>query len=146
MQALAVGNPIAGTCHSGYTFAANGCTGGHYIYTLTIESSSVTFGSVLFEVRTSTGAAYELNATTGFSVMTIGDNVAAQTPFTFGEPMAMDTTFSTYGSGVSGSTDLTSVYTILIDVGTTNPAGMGLSFVASGTGDYTGSSSPVSLP
>jgi len=144
--AFVAGNPVSGTCRANATFAGSGCKGGDHIYTLSVEASSVTFGSVLFEVLTATDAVYHHNGTGGFSVISIEGTVAAQTSISSASPMQMTSTFGTYGSGISVSTPLTSTYTIVLDMGTTNPAGMGLTFEVTGTGSYSGTTSPVSLP
>jgi hypothetical protein len=66
----------------------------------------------------------------------------------------MTSTFGVYnpsatacnGAACATATPMTSIYTIVIDMGTTNPTGTGLSFVAIGTGSYSGTSSPLALP
>lgn len=145
-SAFIAGNPIAGTCLANDTFAAQGCKGGDHIYTLTVESSTVTFANVLFEVKTAVGGPYGHNGSGGFSVIRISGTVAAQTPIPGGSGMEMTSTFATYGSGIWPSTALTSVYTIVLDMGTVNTVGLGLTFVVTGTGGFDGTTSPVTLP
>ena len=157
-SAFTAGNPVASQCPAGDTFAANGCLAGNYIYTLTIESSTVSFGSVLFEVKTSAGAiALTGTKAGGFSVLTIGGVVAAQsTNVAAASGLAMTATFPTYsaaagtcgGTGLcSTSSSLTNLYTIVIDMGSvTSTTGLGYSFVVLGTGSYSGTTNALSLP
>jgi len=146
--AFAFGNPVASTCHSGYTYATNGCSAGDYTYQLTIESSSVHFNDVLFEIRTSAGAIYTLPAGTGgFSIINITGQLAAQSSaIATGAPMNMTTTWTAYGPGISGSSSLTNIFSILLDMGTNSPSGEGLALVAFGTNGYLGTTSPLPLP
>jgi len=64
----------------------------------------------------------------------------------------MTSTFSTFGGVICNgaqcapSTPWSSIYTIVIDMGTGNPSGLGLTFVAIGTAGYSGTTSPVALP
>jgi len=156
-SAFTAGNPVASQCPTGDTFAANGCLAGNYIYTLTIESSTVSFGSVLFEVKTSSGAvAATLTKAGGFSILTIGGAVAAQTSIAAASGLAMGATWTTYSTtaGLCGgsatcstSSSLTNLYTVVIDMGSvTSTTGQGYTFVALGTGSYSGTTSPLSLP
>jgi hypothetical protein len=124
---FAAGNPVAGLCASASTFATSGCLAGDFTYHLTIESSSVTFGSVLFTVTALNGTV--LTATggaPGFSILSPNGSPAAEYLASSGA-MSM-TTGWTYASGTNASTPLTSLYSILIDMGTLNPAHRGYSF------------------
>lgn len=150
-SAFSAGAPVSSICPAAYTYAANGCKAADYIYTLTVETTGATFGSVLFEVKTSSGAIDVAASVGGFSVMTISSVVAAQMT-TASTTLGMTATFGTYGgAGVcngatcSASTPWSSIYTIIIDMGTGNPVGTGLSFEAIGTAGYSGTTS-LSLP
>jgi flagellin-like protein len=162
-SAFSAGNPVASTCPTGYTYAGatgvttHGCKATDQIYTLTIETSTVTMGSVQFEVKTATGSIYAVGANGGgFSVMTIGGVVAAQsTAIASGGGLAMSATFSYYDAGAAtcnsgtctSSTPLTNIYTIVVDLGvTTSVSGQGLTFNAIGVGSYSGTTAPVTLP
>jgi hypothetical protein len=145
-SAFAAANPVFSVCSAGSTFMANGCNAGDYTYTLAVEASTVTFGSVLFEVKTDTGSFFTLNGPGGFSVLNITGGLEAAFSVGSSGPLAMTSGFTDFGSGLSTSTALTSLDTILIDMGTTSPVGMGLSFVVAGTGSYTGTTEPVALP
>jgi hypothetical protein len=151
--AWAVGNPVESTCPAARTYAAYGCLTGDYIYILSIETSTVTFSSVQFEVKTATGAVLTLAAGVGgFTVESLTGAIAAQGPATASATLAMTGPLGSYGaspicggSACSGSTPLTPVYTIVIDVGTANSAGLGYTFVTLGIGAYSGTTS-VTLP
>ncbi|MGD0588725.1 MAG: hypothetical protein ABSA63_08060 [Thermoplasmata archaeon] len=137
--ALAVGNPVLSTCAIGSTFTVNGCTAGDYTYTLTVESSTVELGDMVFEVETATGGLYSLASPGGFSVISITGSVDAEYPLGSLNFMDMSSPFLFYGSGITNTTALTSIDTILIDMGNTDPAGIGLTFVVQGTNGYSGS-------
>jgi hypothetical protein len=142
---------VSGICAAGSTFATKGCLAADFTYTLTVESSTVTFSSVLFEVKTSSGAVAAVVGTAGFSALSISGAIAAQQAVAGG--IAMPSVFAIYGASpicnggaCSTSTPLTNLYTIVIDMGTANPAGTGLTFVVLGTGSYSGTTNPLSLP
>jgi hypothetical protein len=144
--AIAVANPVVSTCPAGSTFAANGCLAGDYTYTLTVEQSTVELGNVLFEVRTASGGLYAPNGPGGFSVMNIADSVEAQYPVPTDYSMVMTAPFSEFGSGVTNTTPITSIDSIVLDMGPTDPLGTGLTFTVLGTNGYSGSTSPIALP
>jgi flagellin-like protein len=156
--AFNAGNPIASKCTTAaQTFAANGCLTGDYEYTLTVESSSITMASIEFEVKTSAGAILTLAAGVGgFSLVnTAGAPVAQGTGngVTANAVMAMNGPLANFaaspacnGGACSSSTPITSIYTIVIDMGPANPAGLGYTFIGVGIGSYSGTTSPVSLP
>jgi archaeal type IV pilus assembly protein PilA len=151
-SAFAAGNPHTGTCSA----AGSGCTAvNDFIETLTIEQSTVTFGSVLFEVTTSAGLAWGCGSTgtgTGagtacaFSVITSTGTVVASSAFVAGAGMVMSGGFTTYGGGVtSGSALSTGIYQIVIDMSGKGSTGLGLSLVVIGQGSYSGTTAPVAL-
>jgi flagellin-like protein len=146
--AFNAGNPVASKCTAA---VANQCLINHYIYTLTVESSSINFVSALFEVKNSAGTIIAPAGTGGFAIVNIaGTSVAYQEGLA---NAAMTATFSSFSAGAtdcnsgpcSSSTLLTSIYTIVVDMGTASPSGLGYSFVAVGTGSYSGTTS-VGLP
>ncbi|MGA8709991.1 MAG: hypothetical protein WB786_02025 [Thermoplasmata archaeon] len=122
------GNPSAGTCPSGGMFDARGCVAGDFVYTLTIETSTVTFGDVRFHIETANDAIYvATGAHSGFSILNSSGSVVADYQ-TRGGPMNMTLTWS-YTAGTNAAVPLTSLYTIDLDMGTTNPHGQGYSFI-----------------
>ena len=153
-SAFTAGNPIASNPATVQTYAATGCLGGaagtgHYCYTLTIESSTVAFNSVLCQVKTSAGAIQTAAAVGGFSIVNIAGAVVAQS--TASTALAMTTTFTITAAGtaagITSSTTLTNLYTIVIDMGSvTSTTGQGFTFVVLGTGSFSGTTSPLSLP
>jgi hypothetical protein len=82
----------------------------------------------------------------GFTILNQTGVIAAQYAVVSGV-MAMSTGW-TYTNGVGADTPLSNQDTVLIDMGSVNPAGMGLAFVvlAVGSYGYTGTTSPLSLP
>jgi archaeal type IV pilus assembly protein PilA len=170
-SAFSAGNPVssnsygssaaASTCPASAALTAASTTAseiksGDYTYTLTVESSTITFASALFEVKSATGSVLTATGGAGFYIMTVGGITAACTSVGSGGALAMTATFASYNgiatvcnggtTSCTTSTSLTSIYTIVIDMGTANPTGTGLSFVAVGTGSYSGTTSPLSLP
>jgi len=150
--AFSAGNAVSSVCASGATYATNGCKAGDYVYTLTVETATASFSSVLFEVKTGTGAVLVAASVGGFTVTTVSGAIAAQMT-TASTTLAMTSTFGTYGASpicngaaCGPSTTFSSIYSIVIDMGTGNPTGQGYSFVAVGTGSYSGTTSPLALP
>jgi flagellin-like protein len=149
--AFNAGNPIASKCAAGGTVATTGCLAGDFIYTLTVESSSVTFTSAEWQVKTSSGSIAAATGVGAFSIVNVG-GVAVAWEST-GTAMAMTTVFANFGAGAicngaacTSSSPLTSIYSIVLDMGTTSPSGLGYTFVAVGVGSYSGTSSPLALP
>jgi FlaG/FlaF family flagellin (archaellin) len=155
-SAFAVG-PVPTPPVSHCTTAGGGCLGANdYTYSLMVASSSVNFGNVLFEVKTNTGSPYSATTYGGFTILNATGGVAASYAVTAGSvPMAMPSGgFSTWGSsgacGIPGAlcgvnSPLTNLYTLIIDMGTKNPSGLGLTFTVLGVAGYTGTMGPLTL-
>jgi len=135
--AFAVGDAVEGTCPAGSTFDMNGCGAGDFQYTATVEASIVTFGDVAFELLTLTGSVVTGTGGLGFTVFNGSGVLLAQHALS-GGPMSMSSASWTYASGTSSSTPLVLYDTVVIDVGTVYPVGLGYYFVASGVGPFTG--------
>ena len=82
--AFTASRPGSGFCAagSGQTLGAaaitGGCKAGDFIYTLTIESSRVAFGNVLFKVVTTAGSSFTAGgASSSFAVLDPATDVAA---------------------------------------------------------------------
>ncbi len=122
----------------------------HWTYTLTIESSTVTFGSVVFQVKTGAGAVANPAGAGGFYVVNItGNVVACVLPVATNGGLTMGGAAQfTYisATGITPSSSLTNLYTIVIDVGTARPTGSGYTFDALGQGSYSGVTGPLMLP
>jgi flagellin-like protein len=152
-SAFAAGNPTpsqnggaaaSSTCAAGTTTVTGAIKAADYIYTLTVESSTVTMSSVLLQVKTATGA-FAATAT-GFYVVNIAGNVAAcVTGATGSMSSTLQFTYPT-AAGATAATPLTTVYTIVIDMGTANPTGLGYTFDAAGQGSYSGTTGALNLP
>jgi hypothetical protein len=142
----AIGNPNLGVCGVGGFGHLSGCSSGDYAYTLTVESSQVTFGSVTFRTLTSAGTVYSTpNGTPGFAILNTSGSVVAQWTSTNGS-MFMSAVGWTYSAGVSSSTPLTNLYSVVIDMGKADPMGQGYTCVMVGVGAYSGTTSPLALP
>jgi archaeal type IV pilus assembly protein PilA len=156
-SAFTVGKATGATCAAGssQTLGAaaitGGCKAGDFVYTLTVQSSTVSLGSILFEVKTGSGVVFTAGgASSSFAVVDVSNHVAAIT--VTGATMAMTSTWAGYGLTTtaptySATTPITNLHTIVIDMGSsTATTGQGLKLVALGTGSYSGSTSPVDLP
>jgi hypothetical protein len=157
-SAFTAGNrPTPGFCATGSsqvlgaTSIMGGCKPGDFMYTLTVESSTVTFGSVLFKVEAASGLVFAGGgASSSFALLDPAGHVAAIS--VTGATMAMSTSWQGYGLTTttptySSGTSLTNSLTIVIDMGSATPTtGEGLSFVAVGTGVFSGATYPIPLP
>jgi hypothetical protein len=134
------GYPGLSICPAGETYAADGCQGGDYTYSLNIEDaqSQVTFGRVLFGAEMANGTSINLGpAEGGFAVLNgTGSLLAESAP---SHHLSMAAWSFPIGSPATSVTPLTGTEEILIDVGTADPEGNGYQFVATGQGQLTGS-------
>ncbi|MCI4372126.1 MAG: hypothetical protein L3K02_00555 [Thermoplasmata archaeon] len=139
------GVPTAGQCPLDATFLSTGCQGpADFYYRVSIIDSTISFGSAWFFVQTPSGSIDVAPSGLGFTILTENGAVAAQYAAAGGS-MGMTSDW-TFGSGVvDGTPVLTSDY-IVIDMGTQNPSGLGLEFVAQAMGSYTGTTNPLPLP
>jgi hypothetical protein len=127
---FAVGDPVRGTCATGSTFATNGCLAGDFTYQLTVGTSYLSFGGVIFNVDTSTGPLYNVPSPGGFSVVAPSKTILAQVAIPGGASMTTNGGVETFGVGESRANLLVAGDTIVLDMGTADPAGMGLGFSA----------------
>jgi flagellin-like protein len=155
--AFNAGNPVGSKCTTAaQTYAANGCLTGDYEYTLTVESSSITMSSIEFQVKAASGSILSVAGVGGFSLVNTagtpvaqctGNGVTANAVMACNAPLAnFAASPACNGGACSTSTPITSIYTIVIDMGTANPAGLGYTFVGVGIGSYSGTTAPVNLP
>jgi hypothetical protein len=103
----------------------------------------------LFEVKTPSGTVYSVATDGGFNILDIqGHTVAAYNLSSAGPLSIPDALSWAYfaGTGVSGSTPLTNLYTIVTDVANVDPASQGDVFVVHGTGSYDSQTAPITLP
>jgi hypothetical protein len=141
---LGIGSPTLSLCPAGTAFPVDGCSAGDFAYRLTVESADIPFGEIRCNVTTNTGSAYVATAgQSGFTIENATGAVVAQYS-AYGGPMTMTSTW-TYRLGSSATTVLTSLYTVLVDVGSANPHDHGYVFHAVGTGAWSGTTS-LSLP
>lgn len=144
-MAFEAGNPFPTTCPTGSSFLVTGCASGHFRYALEVESSVVTLGDLFFNVSTKTGNVAQEPGALGFSILNLSQVVLAQYSVNAGK-LTMISASWTYSSSTTSSTLLSITDSIEIDMGTVDPVGLGLTFVAIGAGPYTGTTAPLSLP
>jgi flagellin-like protein len=152
-SAFSMGAATSSSCGTTttWTVANHGCIGsaggGDFIYTLTVETSTVTLGSVLFEVKTAAGGAFVNTGAGGFAIVPLaGGTPACYSAIAAGAGMVMSGTCTVTGSYTS-ATPLTNVFNIVVDLGQAgSTTGQGLSIIAIGTGSYSGNTAPSSLP
>jgi hypothetical protein len=150
-SALTLTSPVGATatCTGAKTPVAACQASGDYYYKILISSSSVTFGSVLFQI--SKGATiFASSKACGFALSPIGSLGTADASWS-------DTTspyapqmpypgFLTFAAGFSGTSALTTGFAISADLGTTTtPAGGGWTLVVTGIGSYSGTLT-IALP
>jgi flagellin-like protein len=153
-------NPSGGTvlCAATSTFAGTGCGPSHYEYALTIESSTITFGNILFQVKNSVGIIATATGGGGFTILNITGKVVASFATTAGSGNAMSMPSSgwslfsatTGACGIAGvlcnsGTSLTNQYSLIVDMGTANPSGQAYSLTGLGNSGYTGTTGGESL-
>ncbi|HYA56969.1 MAG TPA: archaellin/type IV pilin N-terminal domain-containing protein [Thermoplasmata archaeon] len=149
-SAFSMGAAVSSTCSvgAGGTVATKGCTQGDFIYTLTVETSTVSLGSVLFEVKTAAGGVVSTGANAGgFAVEPLaGGTPACYSAIAATTALVMSAVCTTTGTYTS-ATPLTNVFNVIVDMGTTTATtGLGYSLIAIGTGSYSGNTAPASLP
>ncbi len=145
-SAFAAGNAKGGYCTG--TAATNGClAGGKWIYNLTIEQSTVTFGSIYFDVVTASGGTYSAGTGAQFAIVSVTSGTTAAYYLTTAAGFVQAGSF-TYETGFSTSTSLSpGLFTIVVSFPTTTATtGMGLGLVEIGQGSYSGTTAAVSLP
>jgi len=148
-SALAIGGPVGGICSSVQVSAGVCATAGDQTFTFTIEQSSITLSDVLFEVLTPSGAVRANSLAGAFALEGITGVDVAYYGVTTGAGLEMTTTWSSYGSGQSASTPITSLMTFVVDLGISSTnwtSGQNDYVVALGTGTYDGTTPPQTLP
>jgi hypothetical protein len=136
--AFATGLPVPGICSAENSTAGACTTPGDWTYQLPVVASTVNLSSVLFEVDGPTGAPFRNAGTGSFAVVSLSGSTVASTEVNAGE-LAMTSTWTDYGTGYSSASPLTSTMSVVIDTGQSSPTtGLGLVFLALGTGSYSG--------
>jgi hypothetical protein len=148
-SAFAVGHPSGGKCWAaGVTNHVCG-VGGNQLWNLSIDQSTVTVGSVLLEVKSSSGAVFKNMLAAGFALMPITGIVPiAYYSFAAGAGLAMTKPF-TISPGYSSSTPITTTMYLVIGTGTPSmnwSPGQGNYVDAVGIGSFSGSTSAEVLP
>jgi len=146
-NAITLGTPGAAAKCTGAKAPVAACQAANdYYYIVPISASLVTFGSVLFEVLTSTRAVYSATAEAAFALsLTTTPGTVAASWSAAGGAMSMPSSGFTYVSPLVPASPLTTTYEISIDVGTVSPTGTGLSLLVVGINSYSGYTA-VGLP
>jgi len=147
--AFDAGGPVWSGCPIGDTYSVEGCQSQDTIYRISIYSSTVPFGNVLFAVETSTGANFTIpSGTGGISIinLTSGEVAVQMGSVPTGGSLAMNAPWSFYNGFVTATTPLTNAFSILLDMGTGDTLGEGLSLVGYGIAPYGGTTGPIPLP
>jgi flagellin-like protein len=147
-SAFAVGNPTETTCTAAQVTAHQCATSGDELVTFTIEQSTITMGSVLFEVKAPAGTAYANAGAGQIAIMPL----TGTTPVGyFAVPaggLAQTSSFTFTGT-FSSSTPISTTYSLTIDMGTLATAwtpGAGNYVIGLGVGSYSGTTSAVTIP
>ncbi len=149
-SAFAIGAPISGTCTALQVTAKVCETAGDQIFTFSIEQSTITLGSVEFEVKGPSGTALAAGGFAGgFAIQTITGVSVAQYSVATTVALAMTGTWTVFGAGYSTSTPIATTMSFVVDSGTT-PAlwtpGQGNTVIGLGIGSYSGTTSAQTLP
>jgi hypothetical protein len=145
-SAFYAGDPTANACSTEQAAESACVVAGDWIYQLVVESSTVDFGSVLFEVKTAAGAIFGNTGTGSFALVNASGAVVATSQIGPGA-LAMTSSWAQYANGYTPSTPLTYGYSIVVDTGQAAPTtAYGLAFVGIGTGYYSGTTGPLALP
>jgi archaeal type IV pilus assembly protein PilA len=148
-SAFAIGNPVAGTCTAAGVTAKTCAVAGDEIFTMTIEQSTITLGSVQFEVKTPSQTAFTNTLAGSFSIQTITGTEVAQYAVAAGAGLAMTGSWTNYAGTNSASTPISTTMTLVVDTGivaTSWVSGAGNTVVGLGVGSYSGTTSPTTLP
>ncbi len=146
---LTLGNPVGPTLCSPPGEWSSGCLApDDYVYRITIETSQgLSIGEIRFAVLSSSGSTFIPPGPSGFSVLSSTGLIVASYDLPDGGPLEMTGgagwTYYTTATGISAGSPLTSVYTIAVDVGSTETGGIGLELVALSS---EGTTAPISLP
>jgi FlaG/FlaF family flagellin (archaellin) len=124
---------------------------GDYYATVTLTTSYVTLGSVLFEVQTTaTRVAYTTAGHAAFALaLTSTPTVVAASwvDSVVTGPLVMPTSgFTTITGPLTTLSPLTTLYTISIDLGTATPGSNTLSFLVLGNGAYSSQTAALTIP
>ena len=146
-SAITLGTPGAAAKCTGAKAPVAACQATNdYYYIVSIPTSLVTFGSVLFEVLTSTRTVYSATTEAAFALsLTTTPATVAASWTAAGGAMSMPSSGFTYVSPLVPGSALTTSYEISIDVGTVSPTGTGLSLLVLGINSYSGYTS-IALP
>ncbi len=148
-SAFAIGAPISGTCSAAQVMAKICATANDQIFTFTIEQSTITLGSVQFEVKAPSGTAFANTLAASFSIQTITGTEVAYYAVAVAAGLAMTSLWSNYAAGNSGSTPISTTMSFVVDTGivaTSWTTGAGNSVIGLGVGSYSGTTSAQTLP
>jgi hypothetical protein len=81
----------------------------------------------------------------GFSILNASDDLVAQS-IPLKTLLMLDDFTPLPATQMDRSSPLSTVFTIVIDMGSTSPAGQGYTFVANAVGSFQGSTAPLALP
>ena len=140
-SAFGVGNPVGGTCTAAQVTAGVCKAAGDQIFTLTIEQSTITLGSVEFEVKTPSGSAFTTTIAGEFAVQTVVGGLVASYGVAATSALAMTNAFTTFGAGYASTSPVTTTMSLVVDTGVTAAnwvTGQGYTVVALGIGSYSG--------
>ena len=142
---LNFGSATLTVCPAGRTFASVGCVGGDYLYAVNITGASIALGAFGLIVANGSGVVWTGDSNAGMTLIDAHDSILAQFA-TFGGPMRESSNW-VYENSTSASTQLSTSDALLLDMGRSSPAGLGLTLSAFPLGDdgYTGTTSPTSL-
>ena len=135
-----VGNARLSKCPQGDKFRTSGCSGGDYLYNLTFESSQIEFDQILFHVERPNGSLLIVfSVQAGFTIFNQSGVLSADYP-TPGGSMSMYSGW-VYFDDIQSTTTLNNLYSLWVDIGTSNPTGQGYQLTYTGTAGFDGTGS-----
>jgi len=148
-SAFAIGAPVAGTCTAAQVTAKICATAGDEIFTFTIEQSTITLGSIQFEVKAPGGTAFANTLAASFAIQTITGTEVAYYAVAAGAGLAMTASWSNYAGTNTASTPIVTTMSFVVDTGivaTGWTPGQGNYVIGLGIGSYSGTTSAQTLP
>ncbi len=148
-SAFAMGAPVGGTCSAAQVTAKICAVSGDEIFTFTIEQSTITLGSVQFEVKSPAATAFANTGAGSFAIQSITGTEVAYYAVAAAAGLAMTAAWSNYAGTNTAATPITTTMTLVIDTGIAATAwtpGQGNYAIGLGVGSYSGTTSAQTLP
>ena len=147
---LGLGNVTGPTECSAVNTPVTGClASGEFVYEIPVAWSTIEFGQLYLTTQTGRGSSYSPAAEGGFAIISSSEQVLANFTVSGPAPLAMSSpsawTYHTTSTGISASSSLTSLCSIVVDMGSVDPGGAGYTLTANVVGETPGYSVQAGL-